>query len=74
MNKQEFAEVLGLTERQVTRLLAEGTIPDEGKGGFGLGHVRAYVLHLRRGEGVQEARGRRTSRARLIVGLGRLRG
>jgi hypothetical protein len=52
MNKQEFAEVLGLTVRQVDRLLVERTIPPMKKSGFDLEHVACYVKYMRRGEGV----------------------
>jgi hypothetical protein len=56
MTKQELAKTLGLTERQINRLLVERTIPPAKKGGFDLEHVACYVKYLRRGEGVQKAR------------------
>ena len=55
-SKHELAAVLGVTQRQIERLVVERVIPRLPGGDFDLGAITAYVAYQRRGAGVNEAR------------------
>ena len=56
MTKGDFAALLHLTERQVDNLVAARTIKRRADGLFDLGSATQYIVYLKKGAGVHEAR------------------